>query len=390
MKVCIVTPEFPREDSPGRGGVGTYSETLASALLARGVEVHVVIYRDHPLTGSLRSDLPVRLHYVQLPWVRYFSSLLPGLWQSLVLARFLRRLDRVQRFDVIEMYNDEGITLFPLLAFRSRTALRFHTSVRQHVVNKGERFIWRRRFSAWLDKMAARAAAHMVTHSRFHVAEMADEYGIDPQKILMIPHCTRGSEAAGCDTSLPVVGYIGALDRRKGIDVFLNSIPGILERCPQARILIVGKDMGCQPGMSWKDWYLKTHGPDTRVDFTGSVTNSALEDLWHRIGIIVVPSRYESFGLIVIEGFARRKAVVASAASALQEVAEGGAILISPENSPELSEVVVELIQDPELREKIASDGYRRYQAHYGLDVFAGRVYDFYQGIAAGSRRVGV
>jgi glycogen synthase len=382
MKVCIVTPDFPLEHSHGRGGVGTYSERLAEALLSRGAEVHVLIYGDAP-PEKLAAKLPVQVGYITLPWVRYVSGLLPGVLQSIRLWRALRALDRRFRFDAFEMYNDEGMTLLPVIFLRSRTIFRMHSSLRQHLTHKGQPMNRQRRFAVWLDRLAARSARNLVTHSQFHANEMAAEYGLDREKIQVIPHCTPEVETAVCDSLPLVVTYIGSLDRRKGIDVFLAAVPAILQAVPAARILIVGRDTGFSSGVPWSAWFEQTFGVESRIEFTGPVSDSALEKYWSMTGILVVPSRYESFGLTVIEGFSRRKAVVASDAAALTEVARDGAIMVPPGHSEALATAVIGLLKDPDLASNVAGCGYRAYLPSYTPQIFADRIMDLYRGIAS-------
>jgi glycosyltransferase involved in cell wall biosynthesis len=386
MKVCIVTPDFPLEASGGRGGVATYSEMLARALAELQVEVHVVIYGDSRPVEPLKSNHANHLYFVQLWWIRYFSSWFPGVWQSLQLARFLRRLDRQHHFSLFEMYNDEGITFFPLLLFRNRTAFRMHSSLRQHVVHKGEAFNRGRRFSVWFDRMAALIAQHLVTHSEFHSDEMASEYGIERSRFHIISHGTRPEAVEDSPAVGTAVAYIGSLDRRKGIDVFLDAAPIILRLVPSANLLVIGRDGGFSKDRSWKQWFEDTYGNDQRITFTGSVSDKQLSELWTSIDNVAVPSRYESFGLTVIEGFSRAKAVVTTRAGALPEVAGDGAILVEPANSEELAQAVVSLLEDPARGARIRSAGYQRYLQSYTPEIFAGRIMKLYQEIAEASK----
>lgn len=389
MKVCIVTPEFPLAASRERGGMGTYSETLAKALLSRGVEVHVALYGDHPMAANPPARIPVQTHGVSLPWVRYVSEFFPGFWQSVRLWRFLRRLDRQHHFDIFEMYNDEGITLFPVLFFRRRTVFRMHSSIRQHIAYKGEAFNRHRNFMVWLDRMVARAALHLVTHSRFHASEMASEYGLALPRFRVIPHCTPPAAVGPAGEIPPVAAYIGSLDRRKGIDVFLEAAPLILEAFPAARIMVVGRDTGASKDVSWARWFEENFGSDHRVEFTGSVSDEELAARWEVIGILVVPSRYESFGLAIIEGFSRRKAVVTTRAGALTEVAQDGAMFVDAGDSGELAEMVTKLLRDRARASAIAELGYRAYLNSYTPDLFADRVLEMYSQVIAARQPAG-
>lgn len=386
MKVCIVTPEFPI-GLAGRGGVGTYSETLANALTERDVEVHVVLYGD-PRPAEVPENVGrVHIHFVDLPWIRYFSSAFPGLWQSWRLASFVRALDQRYRFDVFEMYNDEGVTLFPVVLFRNRTILRMHSSLKQHIIHKGQPFNWKRRFSVWMDLVAVRAARHWVTHSEFHASEMAAEYDLERSDVIVIPHSTRYGSSVSSASGDAVVAYIGSLDRRKGIDIFLEASPAILKSCPSARLLLIGRDTGFSSGKSWKEWFSEVYGHDPRVEFVGSVSDDVLLKLWDSFQILVVPSRYESFGLAVIEGFSHTKAVVTTRAAALPEVAGEAAIVVDPNNSAQLAEAVISLIEDPVKAAKVAALGHERYLQRYTPELFADCITALYSRIAKPTAR---
>jgi len=385
MRVCIVTPDFPIEGCGGRGGAATYSETLATALVQQGVEVHVVVYGNSLSTQPSQPALGLHLHFIELPWVPYFSSVFPGLWQSARLAWYLRVLDQQYRFDVFEMYNDEGVTLFAVVLFKNRVVFRMHSSIRQHIVHKGERFNWRRSFSVWLDQTTARSARHPVTHSEFHSTEMAEEYGLERSQIVVIPHCAWSESCMTPTMGNLVVAYIGSLDRRKGIDVLLKAAPIILSSCPSARLLLIGRDTGFTKDKPWKQWFEDTYGPDPRVDFAGFVSDENLKRLWECIGILVVPSRYESFGLAVIEGFSRAIPVVTTRAAALPEVAGDCAVLVEPGDSIELAEVVIGLLEDPPRAERIAAQGYERYLKLYTPEIFGERIMNLYNRVAGSS-----
>ena len=200
MKICIVTSVFPRSLSPARGGVETYVETLAKVLAASGAEVHVLEYQ-YAFSNEETPAVPVVLHQVRLRYIPYFSTAFPNLYEAWQVRRALSSLDNQEHFDVIEGANDEGMMVFVASAFGNRFWMRLHTSLRQHIVNKQQNFTWRRRFAVWLDRRSARQAQHLATHSAIHRAEMASEYGINQQKIALVPHAvsappvaTRGGE----------------------------------------------------------------------------------------------------------------------------------------------------------------------------------------------------
>jgi len=74
----------------------------------------------------------------------------------------------------------------------------------------------------------------------------------------------------------------------------------------------------------------------------------ALDDLYARAGVVVVPSLYEGFGLPVLEAMARGVPVVSSNRSSLPEVAGDAALLVDPEDRRALRAAIEQALTDPE------------------------------------------
>ena len=95
-------------------------------------------------------------------------------------------------------------------------------------------------------------------------------------------------------------------------------------------------------------------GPDDVVT-TGFVDDDELVALYNASAFYVHPSRYEGFGLPVLEALQCGKAVLAANAAALPEVAGDAGLLFDPESPGELAEGLQRLIEDESLREALAA-----------------------------------
>jgi glycosyltransferase involved in cell wall biosynthesis len=246
---------------------------------------------------------------------------------------------------------------------------------------------WKRRFSVWLDGQAARRAANWVTHSRYHAAELAREYRIPVDKIHLVPlaveELKQPMTAAPKPTSPhPTIAYIGTLDQRKGIDVFLRAIPGISRDEPGSQFLIIGHDGGDSPSISWREWFADEYKDATllsKVEFTGFVPDDQMLKLWNRIDVVVVPSRYESFGLVVVEAYLHCIPVIISDGGALPEVAGDAALIFASGHADDLAERVLTVLQQPNRAEDLAARGHRRFDEKYTLDRFAENIVNLYK-----------
>lgn len=382
MKVCILTPDFPLYPKQVRGGMATYTDMLAKGLVAKGAEVHVVIYNMAQQDAPIIYELPIKIHWFKLPTLRYFSGFFPGWIEARGLARFVAGLDREHHFDIIEGMNDEGLMTMVARQTGPRFWLRMISSLKQHIESKKQPLNWSRRFSIWLDGVAARRSANLVTHSRLHAEEMAVEYRLPIERIHIVPFAVTDPPATRVTATLPAspatVTYVGTLDQRKGIDVLLEAVPLVHRQVPDCNFLIIGRDGGDSPDTSWKVWFQKKF-PAERVNFYGGVGMEQLTTLWAGMTHVVVPSRYESFGIVVIEAFAYAKPVIVTRGGALPEVAKDGALIVDVENPAALATAIVTLVQDRDRARALAQRGREVYDEFYTLAAFAESVWRLYK-----------
>ena len=93
------------------------------------------------------------------------------------------------------------------------------------------------------------------------------------------------------------------------------------------------------------------------VRWLGFIGEEELVDLYRHATALVFPSRYEGFGLPVLEAMARRTPVIASNSSSIPEVAQGAAILVDPDDVQGLSEAMRRVCTEPALRAELIERG---------------------------------
>ena len=370
-RVCVVTSEFPSVGDNRRSGIATYAEMLSSALLGAGWEVTVLLFVEEgtPAVDPFLTALPVTLHRVVLPTDGRISALLPGVLEGLVLERALSRLDALARFDAIEGQNHEGFCWAVALRFGKRFRLRMHTSLRMHTMAKGRHWNAARRFAAWLDGFAARRSSALVTSTASHAEEMRTEYRLGGRPIDVLPLMTPEATQSPFRESPCWVGYLGGLVPRKGADLFVRAIPRIAEAIPNVRFVLIGKDPTGAIAAEAEALRLGCPELGDRIVVTGPIPDAELETWWGRLDLLIVPSRYESFGLSVIEAFSRAVPVLGTTAAALVEVAGAAAALV-PATEDALAARAIELLSDPSERRRLAESGYQRFMLHYSSEAF--------------------
>lgn len=150
--------------------------------------------------------------------------------------------------------------------------------------------------------------------------------------------------------------FVGQLKLRKGWDTYLEAIPCIDKATMPLFVVVTSSTK--EPS---EDFCLKLQnlGIEDRVVFFGQASGQTLKTIYDLSSIVVVPSRYEGFGLIAAEAFAANKPLIASAVPALTEFVIDGynGLMVRPKNPKTLARAINRLASNKELGEKLVSGG---------------------------------
>lgn len=155
----------------------------------------------------------------------------------------------------------------------------------------------------------------------------------------------------------PLVAFVGRLERRKGIDDLIAAIPAIRSAVPDCRFVLAGSDgMNSEQGGSYATLVeALEYGDRAAVTLAGRVSDAERDALLRTCTLAVFPSRYESFGLAILEALSSGAPVVATDVGGIPFVTgEYGAVLVPPHAPSALAQAVVGLLQDPEERRALS------------------------------------
>lgn len=115
-----------------------------------------------------------------------------------------------------------------------------------------------------------------------------------------------------------------------------------------------------------------------RIVLTGYVDNRDLPGIYSQCRLFLYPSLRESFGIPIIEAMACGAPVITSNTSSMPEVAGGAAELVDPFKPAEITGAIKKILGNPELKNKMISDGYRQ-AAKFSWKAMAEQVLEMYQ-----------
>ncbi len=151
--------------------------------------------------------------------------------------------------------------------------------------------------------------------------------------------------------------HIGVIQRRKNLVVLLKAASGVIRSGLVDGVVIAGSD-----GLGAGDVRRAALelGIASQVFFPGYVAEDLVAGLYNLAAAVVVPSKYEGFGMPVLEAMACGVPVVASRASSLPEVAGDAALLFDPDSVQQLADCLRSLLSDAGLSTLMAMRGRER------------------------------
>ena len=154
----------------------------------------------------------------------------------------------------------------------------------------------------------------------------------------------------------PAILLMGTYSIKKGIDILLNTIPIIRKEIPNLYVYIAGKSGSNDDNLKQ---LAKELNIEENVNFLGFVSGEEKYAYYKSADIYVHPSRYEPFGVVLLEAMACGKPIVASRVGGIPFVVEDGktGLLFKSENVEELAEKVMLLLRNKELRVKMGKAG---------------------------------
>lgn len=369
---------------------------LAKQMVARGLEVDCLTYAQ---SGSEEVNEVAHqggLTITRLPRfarrVRGTILLTPGR-QNLtkVTQAFLRRSP-----DVWHMHHPSSLSISAsFLFFARRTSPVVFTS-HDPLVASGMRPIVTRRsaLSALahsrverIPEVAVRSIPYLVSDKIIALTNFERRVllsqGIEARKVVVIPHGVRPTmrstglrKKLGLEDKL-IVLTVARFVSQKGHRYLIEAIPSIV-RSFDAHFLMIGRETGTLAHLRELAKSLNVSG---RITFLTSVRDRDLDAAYTEADVFVLPSLYESFGIVLLEAMAAGKPVVATDVGGVRETVEDRrtGIVVPPADSEALSRAIQTLLRSPEQRSKLGREGEERVAEKYSWRSIADRteaVYD--------------
>ena len=327
------------------------------------------------LPGAAES-VGVEVHSLPLATKGAFARHIPA------LGRLVRRLDP----DLVHLFGQFAGSLGQLaLQLAGRPPSIYNVQWPSYLSDRGPLTAARN----WVaEKVSCALATVVVPTSESDARELCRRRLCDARRLEVISNSYLSSAVAGAappfhEPDRPRLAFVGRLVDQKGWRHLVEAMPGIVRALPGARLTIVGDG----PDREEVRALVARLGVESQVELLGYVRDPA--PALAAADAVVVPSIYEPFGIVALEGMVQGRPVIASRVGGLAEVVVDGETgrLVPPGSSGAIVRAVEELARDPSLARRWGDSGRRRAEASFGPDACAARFGALYDRILAAGHR---
>ncbi|ETA66808.1 glycosyltransferase [Methanolobus tindarius DSM 2278] len=233
--------------------------------------------------------------------------------------------------------------------------LNFGTKITQLIFNHSERIV----------SVSSHRAHELLSILPPNVSESASRklhiipMGIDPSKLISNETTNDLKLKYELNDSF-VVLFVGRLVEVKGCKYLINAFKDVVEEYSKAKLIVVGS--------GYMEEELKElvafHSLNEKVLFSGFVSSDLISDYYNLADIVVVPSIVDSSGfqegfpVVVMESLVTGKPIIATKTNGIMEIIhdEYNGILVEQKNENQISDKILKLIQNPDLRKKLSAN----------------------------------
>jgi D-inositol-3-phosphate glycosyltransferase len=252
------------------------------------------------------------------------------------------------------------------------------------------------------ERRVLKAADRIIAATPAELAQLQWLYQADVSKVVVVPPGVNlcrfypipkdeAAEYIGVPPCGRMLLFVGRIEPLKGLDVLIEAIgiirqQGILEQNPFCLVIIGGEPDATSEKMSAEMARVQAlrmeYGIEDLVAFLGKRSQDTLPYYYSAAEAVVVPSQYESFGMVALEAMACGTPVVASQVGGLAYLVQDGVTGFTvPVDDPRaLAEHLTTLLSDPMLRQRMGEQA-RQAAQEYAWSRVVSRLIDVYSDI---------
>lgn len=301
-----------------------------------------------------------------------------GLMGVFSAMKVFYKIMKKEKMDIVYCHSTWAgvIARVPLLFFSKKPKVIYNAHGWAFTMQVAE---WKKIIFALIERMLCHVTDCVVNVSNFEY-KIAIAYGLPKEKMRVLYSGSnyvknRCLKKKIFDESAINILFVGRFDPQKGVDFLLKTF----QRCSRfdLHLHLIG------------DSVLSTNKynniNDDRIHFLGWVPHEKMMEYYYSCDVVIMPSRWEAFGLVAIEAMKYKKPVIVSDRGALPELIKDNynGYIFEMENEASLMEVLNKLEKNK--LKKLGENSFRAFEINFAGDKMRNKMKDLYIGLLSES-----
>ncbi len=388
LSILMLSWEFP----PFKvGGLAAHVFDLSKVLVKKGYEVHVVTC-SFPGTKEYEMVDGVHVH-------RFDAYAIPApeflQWDlNMNLLMEIKSIEIINKFSIDILHAHDWLVASAAIGlkhlFRKPLLATIHSlerGRRSGLFNDGQMMLDQ------IENLLIQESWHTIVCSQYMQSICHFSFIFPNDKMTIIPNGVRFNDFSielsskekqihhkkYAQENEQIVGYIGRLVPEKGVNVLLGAVTNVLKAKPNTKFVIAGE--------GWHRNELEGISKELQIEdkvlFTGYLSEEDFLPYFNVTDILVVPSTYEPFGIVALEGMATRTPIIVSDVGGLSEIVDHKwtGFKVPPDNSDAMAEAIIELLENNDLRKRIIKNAEEKLTHVYDWTIIADQTIKIYERI---------
>ena len=206
--------------------------------------------------------------------------------------------------------------------------------------------------------------------------------GIDLSEYADLPSKGAFKKKFNIEEDEKIILYLGRIHRIKGIDVLVKAFADVVEKLDDVRLVVVGPDDGYLGELKA---LVKALRMEDNVLITGPLYGEDKLEAYVDADVYVLPSRYEIWGMTVLEAYACGKPVIASNVYGLRDLVIDGVtgFLVEQGNVKQMAHSILSLIDDDGRAEEMSLKGKQFVKENFTIEEVVHRIENLYRDVVS-------
>lgn len=335
-------------------GLGNYSRFMVETMATYGNEHKYLMYIPKKCKNALYDSLLKHKNVASIQPHSFLMKRCKALWRTFFIKRGLLQ-DGVQLYHGLSNELPVGI---------HRTGIRSVVTIHDLI------FLRYPQYYHWLDRIiynykfryACRKSDRIVAVSECTKRDIVKFYGISPDKIDVVyqgcnpvftqPVSAEAKARVREAYHLPdqFILSVGTIEERKNLLLAVKAV----EQLGDVHLVAVGKSTAYADEVKA---YIEVHGLSDRIHMIHNLKFGDLPVLYHMAEAFVYPSRFEGFGIPIVEALSAGVPVIAATGSCLEEAGGPRSLYVDPDDVAGMAAAMKRVLSDADLRHEMIEAG---------------------------------